>query len=64
MHRIESEVEEVEVPADNGDGSEESEYIESQTEYINNAYLQVTVHVIQEADDSVLLERFSGTTPF
>lgn len=39
MHRIESEVEEVEVPADNGDGSEESEYIESQTEYI----LHITV---------------------
>lgn len=39
MHRIESEVEEVEVPADNGDGFEESEYIESQTEYI----LHITV---------------------
>lgn len=39
MHRIESEVEEVEVPADNGDESEESEYIESQTEYI----LHITV---------------------
>lgn len=39
MHRIESEVEEVEVPADNGDESEESEYTESQTEYI----LQITV---------------------
>ena len=39
MHRIESEVEEVEVPADNGDGSEESEYTESQTEYI----LHITV---------------------
>lgn len=34
MHRIESEVEEVEVPADNGDESEESEDTESQTEYI------------------------------
>lgn len=39
MHRIESEVEEVEVPADNGDESEESEYTESQTEYI----LHITV---------------------
>ena len=34
MHRIESEVEEVEVPADSGDGSEESEDTETQTEYI------------------------------
>lgn len=39
MHRIESEVEEVEVPADNGDESEESEDTESQTEYI----LHITV---------------------
>lgn len=39
MHRIESEVEEVEVPADNGDESKESEDTESQTEYI----LHITV---------------------
>ena len=39
MHRIESEVEEVEVPADSGDGSEESEDTETQTEYI----LHITV---------------------
>ena len=39
MHRIESEVEEVVLPADSGDGSEESEDTETQTEYI----LHITV---------------------
>ena len=39
MHRIESEIEEVEVPADSGDGSEESEDTETQIEYI----LHITV---------------------
>lgn len=39
MHRIESEAEEVVLPADSGDGSEESEDTETQTEYI----LHITV---------------------
>lgn len=46
MHRIESEVEEVEVPADSGDGSEESDDTETQTAYI----LHITVTSVPVGD--------------